>query len=450
MAESLLMIALSPTMTEGSIARWKVKENQAFSSGDLLCEVETDKASMDYEAPKNAVMLKILVPEGGKAAVGQPIALIGKAGEKVDDLASKIAAAPSAADAAKTAASTSADQAAGSDSSMSVAAPAGSDAAAAAPPSPAETASESPSGNSDTRSESVSQVPVAPSGFPRSSPLARKLALEFGIDLRLVRGRGPEGRVTEKDVRAYAEAGEMSAESRSLGSKPAEKKSVESRPVGAKRAVIARRLSESFFSAPHYYLRREIRADRLVEARVELSQGRDRPISFNALLIKLVASVLAKHPEMNVYWRGDSIEERKAVDIGLAVALPDGLITPVVRDCDIKGLEEIDTELSSLIEKAKTRGLSPDEYEGAGFTITNLGSFGVDEFTAIINPPGSAILAVGAIKKKPLVGENDEIIAGKTLVLTLGCDHRSIDGATGATFLADLAATTANPIRVIL
>ena len=179
MAESLLMIALSPTMTEGSIARWKVKENQAFSSGDLLCEVETDKASMDYEAPKNAVMLKILVPEGGKAAVGQPIALIGKAGEKVDDLASKIAAAPSAADAAKTAASTSADQAAGSDSSMSVAAPAGSDAAAAAPPSPAETASESPSGNSDTRSESVSQVPVAPSGFPRSSPLARKLALEF-------------------------------------------------------------------------------------------------------------------------------------------------------------------------------------------------------------------------------------------------------------------------------
>jgi pyruvate dehydrogenase E2 component (dihydrolipoamide acetyltransferase) len=168
------------------------------------------------------------------------------------------------------------------------------------------------------------------------------------------------------------------------------------------------------------------------------------------MLMKLAASVLAKHPHMNVYWRGETIEERSVVDIGLAVALPDGLITPVVRNCDKKGLETINAELSALIDKAKTKGLNPEEYEGAGFTITNLGSFGVDEFTAIINPPGPAILAMGAIKKKPIVGEDDEIKVAKTLVFTLGCDHRSIDGAVGAAFLSDLAAISTNPIKLII
>ena len=455
MAESLLMIALSPTMTEGSIARWKLKENDAFSSGDLLCEVETDKASMDYEAPKSAVLLKILVPEGGKAAVGQPIALIGKAGEKVDEsvaLAGKSSTASlprpeepeqpvprptESAEPAKPAKSVETQD-------------------AASPPVRAETspAEEEASNSSGDVRGTTRQAPVAPAKVPRSSPLARKIAHELGIDLRFVRGSGPEGRVTEKDVRSYAASPPLQnadalAET-SAANFASSQRQTTTKPVGMKRAVIAKRLSESFFSAPHYYLRKEILADRLLAARAELNQGREKPISLNAMLMKLAASVLAKHPQMNVYWRGETIEERKSVDISLAVALEDGLITPVVRDCDKKGLEEIDTELSALIDKAKSKGLSPDEYEGAGFTITNLGSFGVDEFTAIINPPGSAILAVGTILKKPVVGENDEIRVAKTLVFTLGCDHRSVDGATGAAFLSDLALISMNPIRVIL
>ncbi|HOI23793.1 Dihydrolipoyllysine-residue acetyltransferase component of pyruvate dehydrogenase complex [bioreactor metagenome] len=443
MAESLLMIALSPTMTEGSIARWKLKENDAFVSGDPLCEVETDKASMDYEAPKSGVLLKILVPEGGKATVGQPIAFIGKAGERVDDPTAeaggkKTVPVPEAPESERPASKS--PEPPGTQETRSE--PAESDAfPRESPKSP------------DVDHEAFPQVPVAPAGYPRSSPLARKIALELGVDLRLVRGRGPEGRVTEKDVRAAAlsflprvevRAADSGADAASARRRP------EAKQTGRKRAIIAKRLSESFFSAPHYYLRREIRAERLLEARAELNQGRDKPISLNALLMKLAASVLAKHPEMNVYWRGESIEERRVVDIGLAVSLPDGLITPVVRDCDKKGLEEIDRELSALIDKAKSKGLNPEEYEGAGFTITNLGSFGVDEFTAIINPPGSAILAVGAINKKPVVGENDEITVARTLVFTLGCDHRSIDGVTGAAFLADFAKAATNPIRVIL
>jgi len=444
MAEALLMIALSPTMTEGSIARWKKQENEAFSSGELLCEVETDKASMDYEAPKNGILLKILVPQGGKAEVGQPIAVIGKAGEDPNSLSLSTGAKP-----ASTPEPLSAGQAL----------------VKAIPPKPAaETALPStPTPNQrivDAQSSSAAQAfgppqaPSAPAGYPRSSPLARKVALELGIDLRLVRGRGPEGRVTEKDVRTFASSG-LTASSLESGAvstarPPATRRETAHKPIGAKRAVIAKRLGESFFSAPHYYLRKEINVDSLLDARAGVNKDRPKPISFNAVLIKLAANALARHPEINVYWRGDSIEERESVDIGLAVALPDGLITPVVRDCDRKGLEQIDEELSALVEKAKTRGLSPDEYEGAGFTISNLGSFGVDEFTAIINPPGSAILAVGAVRKKATVSDTDSIEIARTIVFTLGCDHRSIDGATGAAFLAELSSMAANPFRALL
>jgi len=221
-------------------------------------------------------------------------------------------------------------------------------------------------------------------------------------------------------------------------------------PVAGKRAVIARRLSESFFSAPHYYLKKEILAENLFSARASVNAGRPSPISYNAIIVKLAAAALATHPEINVYWRGEAIEQRNVVDIGLAVALPDGLVTPVVRDCAAKGIIQIEGEFAALIEKARNKGLSQDEYEGAGFTVTNLGGFGIDEFTAIINPPASAILAVGALVKKPVVGPEGGIVAARTMTLTLGCDHRTIDGATGARFLADLAALMENPFRALL
>jgi pyruvate dehydrogenase E2 component (dihydrolipoamide acetyltransferase) len=430
MAEKLLMIALSPTMTEGTIAKWKKTEGQAFVPGDLLCEVETDKASMDYEAPKNAVLLKIIVPEGGKAAVGDPIAVIGKSGEAIPSssleesapLVAKAVEPPQAAPAASAAIAPV--------TAAMAAAP-----VTAAPPLP-----------SSTMPQLETRTPVSPAGYPPSSPLARKVALELGIDLRQVRGRGPEGRVTEKDVKDFA------AQGGSLAAAPqkAASREISKGKIGPKRAIIAKRLGESFFSAPHYYLKKEILADAMVEARKRINKGREKPISLNAILVKISAMALARHPEINVFWRNDYLEERHSIDIGLAVALPDGLITPVVRDCDLKGIEAIDQELRALIEKAKTRGLSPEEYEGAGFTITNLGSYGVDEFTAIINPPGSAILAVGALRKKPWVDEADQIVVARTISLTLGCDHRSVDGAVGAAFLAELAEIAEDPFRALL
>ena len=415
MADKLPMIALSPTMTEGTIARWKKAVGEAFSSGDVLCEVETDKASMDYEAPKNGVMLKIVVAAGSKALVGDTIAIVGKAGEDPETLLGK------------------------SETSRLAVMPVA-QVVTAKPVLPNESA---------VPARNASAAPTAPAGNPKSSPLARKVAMELGIDIRKVRGTGPEGRITQRDVRAPQAS---KAEAEAYTPKPGEFPTSEplSEAVSGKRAVIAKRLSDSFFSAPHYYLKKEIIVDRLVESRTRINEVRDKSISLNAILMKLVASALSRHPELNVSWQGGRIEKREVIDIALAVALPDGLITPVVRDCPYKGVELIDAELSALIDKARTKGLSPDEYEAAGFTITNLGSYGIDEFTAIINPPGSAILAVGALRKKPVVLADDSIGIAKTMVLTLGCDHRTVDGAVGARFLADLASMLEDPFRALL
>lgn len=430
MSQKLMMIALSPTMTEGTIAAWRKGEGEAFVAGDLLCEVETDKASMDYEAPTSAVLLKIVVPAGGKASVGQTIAIIGKAGEVPTPLNEPA-----------------------SQASREIETPA----ADARPPK----AEAFPRMEESPIAPPVHGMPLAPASSSPSSPLARKAARELGVDIRRVRGSGPEGRVVEKDVKAFSErssaadfsptaAPQGEAISPSARGGGLARPSPIERPVSGKRAVIAKRLSDSFFSAPHYYLRKQILAENLASARASVNEKREAPISINAIIVKLAAMALKRHPEMNVFWKGDKIEQRDAIDIGLAVALPDGLITPVVHDCAAKGIFQIDAEFSALIEKARGKGLSPEEYEGAGFTVTNLGGFGIDEFTAIINPPGSAILAVGAMIKRPVVGPNDAILAARTMALTLGCDHRTIDGAVGARFLADLASMLEDPFQALL
>jgi pyruvate dehydrogenase E2 component (dihydrolipoamide acetyltransferase) len=221
-------------------------------------------------------------------------------------------------------------------------------------------------------------------------------------------------------------------------------------PISGKRAVIARRLAESFFTAPHFYLKRRAEAGTLLALRESINAGRDKPLSLNAFLIKLAAEAIVRHPYVNSTWEGTSILERGSIDIGLAVALPDGLITPVARDCAHKGVAQIEEEMAALIVKAKERGLAPAEYEGAGFTITNLGSFGVEEFTAIINPPGSAILAVGAALKEPFVAEDGSIGVRRAMSLSLGCDHRVIDGAAGARFLATLVSFLEEPGKALL
>jgi pyruvate dehydrogenase E2 component (dihydrolipoamide acetyltransferase) len=471
MAELLRMIALSPTMSEGRISKWKIDEGTEFSSGDVLCEVETDKASMDYEAPQNASLLKILLQAGETANVGDPIAVIGQKGEDYAPLLKGIG-----------------PEAGGAGKAHEPERPA--EKAKQEPPSVAAQPSPQPAPQAGAKSaESLPrQAPQAPARLPPSSPLARRLALERGIDIRLVPGSGPGGRVVEHDILEFAEGMKSAAPlPGAAGPAPSElRREPDIIQPSMKRLVIARRLSESFFTAPHYYLKKKIRAEALLALRATANAARPTKLSFNAFLVKIVAEALVRHPEINVYWRGQSapgasnaagagaagaapetaggpmssstsasaphpvLEQRHSIDIGLAVALPDGLITPVVRDCNLKSVSEIDAELAQLIEKARAGRLAPEEYEGAGFTISSLGSLGIDEFTAIINPPGSAILAVGTIVKEPVVDDRDAISVAQTLSLTLGCDHRSIDGAVGAVFLADLAGMLENPAMALV
>ncbi|HUW41394.1 MAG TPA: dihydrolipoamide acetyltransferase family protein [Rectinemataceae bacterium] len=471
MAEKLFMMALSPTMSEGTIARWRVAEGEAFTAGQLLCEVETDKASMDYEAPKDARLLKILLPQGGRAAIGDPIAIVGAEGENIDALLAS-ADAPRAAAAPVAAAATPADApvavpAPPAAARASAVAPRTEDGSRNASPEAAEAATPNgirlaPAGRSP---EEPSGRPLQAPGLPPSSPLARDRARGLGVDIRGIPGSGPGGRVVLRDVEAAgaamagpatagpaaggaaarSSAGERAAgeqaAGRAAGSAPADRRI----PLSGKRAVIARRLSESFFAAPHYYLKRRVAMERLLELRASLNRGRERPVSLNAFIVKLCAEAIARHPYVNSSWEGDSILERGSVDVALAVALPDGLVTPVVRDCGSKGVGRIDEELSALIDKAKGRGLAPEDYEGASFTISNLGSYGVEEFTAIINPPGSAILAVGAALRTPVALEDGSVAVRRLAALTLGCDHRVIDGAAGAEFLATLARFVEEP-----
>jgi len=471
MAELLRMIALSPTMSEGRISKWKIGEGTEFSSGDVLCEVETDKASMDYEAPQSASLLKILLQAGETANVGDPIAVIGQKGEDYASLLKGMG-----------------PEAGGAGKAHEPERPA--EKAKQEPPSVAAQPSPQPAPQAGAESaESLPrQAPQAPARLPPSSPLARRLALERGIDIRLVPGSGPGGRVVEHDILEFAEGTKNAAPlPGAAGPAPSElRREPDIIQPSMKRLVIARRLSESFFTAPHYYLKKKIRAEALLALRATANAARPTKLSFNAFLVKIAAEALVRHPEINVYWRGQSapgasnaagagaagaapetaggpmssstsasaphpvLEQRHSIDIGLAVALPDGLITPVVRDCNLKSVSEIDAELAQLIEKARAGRLAPEEYEGAGFTISSLGSLGIDEFTAIINPPGSAILAVGTIVKEPVVDDRDAISVAQTLSLTLGCDHRSIDGAVGAVFLADLAGMLENPAMALV
>jgi pyruvate dehydrogenase E2 component (dihydrolipoamide acetyltransferase) len=406
------MIALSPTMETGVLAKWRKKEGDAVTSGDVLCEVETDKATMDYESSSEGTLLKILLPEGGQAKVGDVIAIVGKPGE---DIAALLAEGP--APAAKTPVSK---------------------------PGPAKTASPS--------AASTPPAHAAPGGRIKSSPLARKIAQEKGLDLRALHGSGPGGRIIRRDLDGLAPgsgtAAATGAAARASAPLLQPGPGDEVIPVSRMRQVIARRLSESMYTAPHYYLTVAVGMDELLGARTRLNASREKKISVNAFLMAISARALARHPRVNSSWNGETLLQHSTADIGLAVALPDGLITPVVRDCGHKGIAAIDTELADLVERARAGKLAPTEYAGATFTISNLGAMGIDEFTAIINPPGSAILAVGAVRKVPVV-ENDAVVIRQRMRVTLSCDHRIIDGAMGAAFLRELADMLESPLLAL-
>lgn len=421
MAEKLLMLALSPTMDKAVIARWLKKEGEAVSNGDVVCEVETDKATMDYESMADGVLLKIVVPEGGEAAVGELIAVVGDEGEDISGL-------------------------------LADAGPKEEAAVPAASDEPSETG-KAETGAADAAADVTTEpaAVVSESGFIKSSPLARKLAEQKQLNLADIKGSGPGGRIVKADVEKAQAAPAAYDAAPARTAAPVLKAAQEDTivPNNKVRTIIAQRLSESKFTAPHYYLKVAVEVDELMAAREQLNKLAKEKVSLNAFLIKLAAEALRRHPRVNAGWNGDSIIQFGRIDIGLAVAQEDGLITPVIRDAANKGIVEIDQELTGLVEKAKAGRLQPDEYSGATFTISSLGSFGIDEFTAIINPPGSAILAVGTIKKEAVVTDEDDFDIRQVMKLSLSCDHRTIDGAVGAMFLSDLKGMLEAPIRAL-
>ncbi len=466
MAELVPMLALSPTMTEGTIAAWKIEEGGSVKNGAVLAEVETDKAVMDYEASSNGTLLKILVPPGSTVQVGQPIAIIGQKGEDFSKLLGSLPgktnpAAPPAKLELPPVSATLAPVPPKADASAPV--PPGSASPGPVPPViPVSNPGTNPVADRGFAKESEAPegpVPIFPPGFPPSSPLARQIAKASGIDIRGLRGTGPHGRVVKRDVEALlsqknavgAPYGAWEQGKLSQGASPQVKSQTgtvrledRSVPLSRFKAVSARRLSESMREAPHFYLRSAIDMDRLLAFRNLINQGRseDSKISLNALFIKLSAMAIGKNPHINVSWGESALVYHSSVDIALAVALPEGLVAPVVRDCYHRGLEDIEGDLRRLIAKARSGTLTPQDYEGATFTISNLGAWGVEEFTAIINPPGSAILAVGATVKEPVVRSRpngtDRVVIRSMVRVTLSCDHRTIDGAQGAQFMGDV------------
>ncbi len=423
MAEKVLMIALSPTMETGTIVKWHVKEGDKVSSGDVLCEVETDKATMEYESLNEGFVLKIISEEGQEVQVEDPIAVVGEKGEDISDLLKEIEA-----------------QGKSGPEEETLEEPAEEDVLhkEKAPVAEEEKVSAKAQKPSEKLDEGV------PGGY-RASPLARQMAEQHDIELKDVKGSGPEGRIIKRDIESL-----LSRHAAPMGvSVPKQAGEMEEIKVSGKRKVIAQRLAESKFSAPHYYLRTIVAVDSLISARKALNRSAENKVSFNAFVVKFAAEALRRHPMVNSSWRGETIVKFGSADIGLAVAQPDGLITPIVRDCWNKGIMQIDRELKDLIDKAMKNTLKPEEYNGATFTITNLGTFGIHEFTAIINPPGSAILAVGQAKKEPVVNEDEEIVIQTNMTLTLSADHRVIDGAVGAQFMRDLRDMMENPIAAL-
>jgi len=416
MAEIVRMPKLSDTMTEGVVAAWHKKVGDKVKSGEVLAEIETDKATMEFESFTDGVLLHIGVEKGKTAAVDSVLAVLGKEGEDITKLLADAAASAPAAEATPNA-EAKLEATAEEKEGEKVKAEAKEEAPAKAPAS-------SPKVAPATRV--TAQLQPA-NGRVKASPLAKQLAEEKGIDIGRVHGTGPEGRVTKQDVENFTGGSAMYS--------VPQVEQFEEVPVSQMRKTIAKRLSESLFTAPHFYLTLEIDMDRAMSVREAINKSiAPEKVSFNDLVIKAVAHALKKHPKVNSSWLGDRIRYNQHVHIGVAVAVEEGLLVPVVRFADGKSLRTIGTEVRDLAKRAKEKKLQPADWEGNTFTISNLGMFGIEEFTAIINTPDACIMAIGGIMEKP-VARNGQIVIGHTMKVTLSCDHRVVDGATGAAFL---------------
>lgn len=425
MAEIIRMPRLSDTMEEGNIVSWLKKEGEAVSVGDVLAEVETDKATMELESFFDGTLLYIGVKEG-PVAVDGIIAIIGNKGDDVQKiLAEAGGSAPAAKEAEKQESSTPA--------------PSNGKAAASAP--------------APEKVEVAVEVSSAGDERLKASPLAKSMAKEAGVSIEMIPA-GDHGRVTKKDVESYLKNPPAAAPTPSTAplAKPIQTAPTVAYgdiPVTQMRKVIARRLGESKFSAPHFYVTIEVNMDNAIASRKAINEDASVRISFNDFVIKACSVALRKHPMINSSWMGDKIVVHEDINIGVAVAVPDGLLVPVVMHADRKPLSYINQEVKTLAGKAKDKKLQPQEMTGNTFTISNLGMFDVDEFTAIINPPDACILAVGSIVEKPIV-KNGAIVVGNTMKLTLSCDHRVVDGASAAQFLQTLKAMLENPVRMLV
>ena len=433
MAKIIGLPKLSPTMEEGTLVAWTKKEGDAVDVDDLLAEVETDKATMEFRSFDKGVLLKILVETGETLAPDEPVAIIGNAGE---DIASLIEEARARRGGEGGAPGESAGTAEAASDAQAVGTPAEKDAP--------EQRDEASASSNETVGEGIRD------GRIPSSPLVRRLARERGIDLRTVSGSGPKGRVIKRDLEGATSTASVAGGSGIMAT-PGERPAPRVEKASSTRRTIARRLGESKREIPHYYLTIDVDADSLVATRRELNVALDGAgkISFNDLVIKAAALALRDVPECNASWGGDVIRYHQVVDISVAVAIPDGLITPVVRDADKKGLRAISTEVRELAGRAKEKRLRPEEISNGTFSISNLGMFGIDEFSAVINPPEGAILAVGGIRDEPVV-KNGQVVPGKRMKVTLSADHRVIDGAIGARFLAALRGKLERPASMLL
>ena len=416
-AKIVTMPKMSDTMTDGVIAAWHKKVGDAVKSGELLAEVETDKATMEYESYDTGTLLFIGAEAGKSVPVNGVLAIIGEKGADWQTLL-KANQANSSSGAASQPAKASAPQATQVSSSVPV-------------------ATESHSSN----------------GRVKASPLAKKMAKDKGYDISKINGTGENGRVTKHDVETYkpGEGGSAKAGQAAPVSLPkvVGQESFEEVPVSQMRKTIAKRLAESKFSAPHFYLTMEINMDKAVEARKSINEVSPVKISFNDMVIKATAAALRQHPDVNVSWLGDKMRKNHHIHVGVAVAVKDGLLVPVIRFADNKSLSHIAVEVKDLAQKAHDKKLQPADWEGSTFTISNLGMFGIEEFTAIINPPDACILAVGGIKETPIV-KNGQIVPGNIMKVTLSCDHRAVDGAVGSAFLKTLKGLLEDPVRILI
>ncbi|MCO4818542.1 MAG: 2-oxo acid dehydrogenase subunit E2 [Bacteroidetes bacterium] len=400
MAVAIKLPKMSDTMEEGVIVSWQVKVGDEIKSGDILAEVETDKATMDLDNYEKGTVLHLNAEEGQTIAVDSVIAIVGAKGEDYADL---LTAAPAKKEEAPAEESTAPE------------------ATVAEPTAPVST-------------------PTASNGRVLASPLAKKMAADKGLDINQINGSGEGGRIVKKDIENYTP---------SVGSTVTGVESFTTVPVSQMRKTIARRLSESKFTAPHFYLTMEIRMDNAIAARKQMNEYSEVKISMNDVIVKAASIALQRHPKINAAWMGDHIRMNNHIHVGVAMAVDEGLLVPVVRFADSKSLSQISTEVKAYSVKAKDKKLQPNDWEGNTFTISNLGMFGIEEFTAIINSPDACIMAVGAAKETVVV-DNGEMKVGNVMKVTLSCDHRVVDGVVGSQFLQTFKELMENPVKLLV